>query len=420
MNRVEIVSALRELPGDDSELYRKAQAEASEAPPAVREVVVTLKLAAPVEAVLSKQPEFAGENGFKIHGPNYTHSFRSSEAGPIMVDKIRAGASPEAVIDWLEKVLRAERAEGLSVMALWGITTEARIELGHGIALIPFNQLPESSQRDYLLTPRRSGAFGFSFPRSQPPTVALTVPEIVEPFITRSLERSDPPTDPFKTRNLLEDARLALTSLGPSAPLEAGSWFQHDDPDLRAAAAYGGIMTTMHEIPGSGFEPDTAIAPADARQVVSGFLALKDASRAKVRVSLERLNQAMRRRAPGDKALELSIALEALLTAGDEQPGEHTYKVGLRASLLVGVDVKQRVENRAIVAAVYRLRSAVMHRGTAPESMHVRGQGDLASSELVGSGASVAASAIRRVLCEGNLPNWYDLEVGGTSSVLTE
>ena len=419
VNRAEIIPALRELPGDDSELFKKAQAEAAKVPPDVRTVVVTLRLAAPIEAVLTKQPEFAGENGFRIHGPNYNHSFRASEAAPIMVERIRAGASPEAVVDWLEKVLKTERAEGLSVMALWGVTTDGRVELGQGIALIPFNQVPASPERDYLLAPERFSPFTFPFSRSRAPTVALLVRGIVKPFITKSNEPYDPPADPFKYRNLLDDARLALTCIGPSAPLEAGSWFQLDDPDLQAAGAHGGVMGTLHEIPGSGFEPETEITSEDAGAIVSGFLGLKDASRAKVRVSLERLNQAMRRRLPGDKALELSIALEALLTAEDEQPGEHTYKVGLRASLLVGADAGQRVANRAIVAAVYRLRSAVMHRGTAPESIGVRGQGHLPSSKVVELGASVVSKAIQRVIVDGRLPDWYDLEVGGMDHVVT-
>ncbi len=419
MNRAEIVSALQELPGDDSELFKNAQAEAAEAPPNVRGLVFTLKLAAPIETALMKQPEFAGGAAFNIHGPNYSHSFRAVDVAPTMVERIRAGASPEAVVDWLEKVLHAEHAGGLAVMALWGVTTQGRVELGHGIALIPLKQVPVSPERDYLLDPGRFSPSNFPFTRSQPPTVALLVPGIVKPFITKANQPYDPPADPFKYRNLLDDARLALTCIGPSAPLEAGSWFQFDDLDLQDAGAHGGVMTTLHEIPGLGFEPETEITSGDAGVLVSGFLGLKGATRAKVRVSLERLNQAMRRRLPGDRALELSIALEALLTGEDEQPGEHTYKVGLRASLLVGADASERVANRAIVAAVYRLRSAVMHRGTAPESIGVRGQGQLPASKVVELGASVVSKAIQRVIVDGRLPDWYDLEVGGIDPVAT-
>jgi len=167
-------------------------------------------------------------------------------------------------------------------------------------------------------------------------------------------------------------------------------------------------MTALHDITPAWFIPEVMISPVDAREVVSGFLAVDGTLRARLRVSLQRLNQSIRRLSAGDKAMELSIALEALLAEGAT---ENTYKVGLRAALLAGGDHQQRVQNRATVSAVYELRSAVVHKGLAPDTVKVKRKGHIASTTVVGEAAAVTATVIRRVISARTLPDWYDLEL---------
>ena len=276
MNRAEIISALKELPPEGSALYQKALQVAAAFPEEFRRVGLIHALAEPLAKVLSaSQPEFREGKGFMVHQPMSAHSFGASEAAVVLVERVTAGQSPEAAVDWLEEVLRTERASGLSIMALLGVAATQRMGLGGGIEIVPLADLTQSPERDSLLAPGRLAALHLGpWTVINPPRVALTVQGTVEPFLTKHGEPHSP-ADPHRYHNLLEDARLALSCVGPCAPLQAGSWFQYDDPDLQAGAMYGGVTTTLHEISPAWFAPEAMISPTGAREVVSSFSVLR-------------------------------------------------------------------------------------------------------------------------------------------------
>jgi len=114
-------------------------------------------------------------------------------------------------------------------------------------------------------------------------------------------------------------------------------------------------------IPGIALTCYPPLDPSVAK-FIRGYLALPDAPRARVRVALLRLNQALRRRSAGDGAIELSIAFEAL--TGDDQTMEMTHKVKVRSSRILGGTSEERRRNSAIVGRMYALRSKLVHTGT--------------------------------------------------------
>jgi hypothetical protein len=120
------------------------------------------------------------------------------------------------------------------------------------------------------------------------------------------------------------------------------------------------------------------------------------------------LNQAIRRLRSGDRALELAIVLESLLADG---PGENTYKVGLRTALLIGGDEDTRLANRAVVGALYTLRSQLVHDGKVSDKVKVVRRGKVNTSQVVSEAVRISAQVIREVLDRGEIPDWYLLEV---------
>jgi hypothetical protein len=89
------------------------------------------------------------------------------------------------------------------------------------------------------------------------------------------------------------------------------------------------------------------------------YLRMDGQQRRSLDVALDRLNLARRRRSPGDKAIDAGICLEALL--GDDSPQELTYKLRLRAALLLGTTLDGRRKIRDDVRDLYDLRSSVVH-----------------------------------------------------------
>ena len=80
----------------------------------------------------------------------------------------------------------------------------------------------------------------------------------------------------------------------------------------------------------------------------------------RARTAMQRLGLACLRRGPADQALELAIALEALVV---DSPGEHTFKIALRAAILTSTELESRRRRRAIIEAMYKIRSSLMHSG---------------------------------------------------------
>jgi len=145
------------------------------------------------------------------------------------------------------------------------------------------------------------------------------------------------------------------------------------------------------------------------RELIGDYLKTDGSVRNRLRLSLTRFSRAMRWRDSGNRALALAIALEALLTDGR---GEHTFKTALRSGLLTeGAEARARA--RAIVTAVYDVRSAVVHDGTAPPKVRVPGSGKQPTDAVVKEAAAIAARILRRIVHEGQIPDWQQFDLGG-------
>lgn len=132
---------------------------------------------------------------------------------------------------------------------------------------------------------------------------------------------------------------------------------------------------------------------------------------------MQRFNQALRRPPHGDRALDLAISLESLLVDG---LGENTYKMGLRAAFLLGGSMEQRLEVRAVVGALYTLRSALIHDGILPSKVKVAAAGKRPAKDVVKDATEICARVLRSILDVGTIPNWYEYELADTGRPITQ
>jgi Apea-like HEPN len=122
-------------------------------------------------------------------------------------------------------------------------------------------------------------------------------------------------------------------------------------------------------------------------------------------VALDRLNLARRRRSPGDKAIDAGICLEALL--GDDSPQELTYKLRLRAALLLGTTLDERRKIRDDVRDLYDLRSSVVHgRVRRPKDTLLDGQ-------HASRGLEICTQAVRAIVQRNARPDFAAWELTG-------
>jgi hypothetical protein len=309
----------------------------------------------------------------------------------------------------LERLLSIKRARYSMIVALAGIEIEAKFQLLPGVHLVPFAEVPDSPQKDRLAGRHfDSHAFGLL----TPPSAVLVGKTILEP-VTYSHE-VETPLDDMLVFDKLRQIIPCLALIGPCAPIPLSGWWQIDSPILSSASnsagsgSYGYPPALEFPMP---LLKNSANRPFDktrARKLVKNYFAPQGATREKIDLALNRFNQAMQRREPGDAAIDIAIALESLV--GDGGTTELTWKVALRSALLASGNLDQRKAFHRVIRRVYELRSKVMHSGHIPKK-------DLPSApEVIRNGAAICAAVIEKVITRGRLPapeKWSDFDLSG-------
>lgn len=374
-------------------------------PPSLREAMLEHKLSEGIHSVLAEQEEFA--RPMMISSLSGATGFHPQFVAPMLLREARRRQSAEAAVAWLQKVLATERAAGIAVATFWGLSPRAKIALLPDVQLMPFDSLPPSRQKEALAEPHYE-----SWPRLatppfawQAPKAALVLSVEIEPYLRAPSDESE---DSLYHTVLFGDIRLCLATAGPTAVIPGPGWFQYTDSDLECAILGAGSNLPHQEVTplvlddSSEFNPDRAVA------LLHDFMNLEAGLKNRARIAMERLGQAIIRRSPADTALELAIALEALLV---ESPGEHNFKIGLRAALLTSTDLERRKRNRAIVEGMYKIRSSLMHSGQFSDTRKIRGYGRMSTKDVVSEALEITASLIQTIIGRGSIPDWGSIEL---------
>ena len=406
MDRESIISALETVLDENSSFYESAVQVATRHPKEFAQASLYRELGKPVRVVLETQDEFLGPEPLLVFGDSGSSSvFDPARISQRLVAKAEETGSAVLAMDWLERVISTRQAKGLCIIALWGITVRNAVSLTQEVDLIPVNQLPESMQKDQLLNYRATKSDHIHLPFEQPET-ALVYRFTVEPVIAPLQEKSRK-RDRWHVEHLSE-ILLALTSVGPCAPIQYFSWFQFEDDDLEFARFGRETRYAIPEIQPRFPRSYGSFDPEVAKRVVRLYLGLEGNTKRKVQVALARLHQSMVRRQTSDQAVEVSIALESLLSNGGS---EITYRVGLRAALLLGEKLTDGLNIRLAIQSVYRIRSRLVHEGSVSETIKVKGVGRRKSKDVVDEAIVICARAIRRILELGEIPDWRKFEL---------
>jgi hypothetical protein len=411
MNRAEVRAALKTALNPEGDLYKEALQKHRKVPPDQVGQWIAMDLATPVAAVLAGQPEYHRHPNMMLqNGMGARITFRPDRAAQLLVLNAMT-SDAESAVNWLADLVENARASGLHVMPLWQLTVEAAVTLTKDIQLIPYSLLPSSPMRAWVERPADHFSVHWTLPGPllgrQQPMAALTTRKVVDPLFVDAKAELRPDPDPVP--NMLDDVRLCLSAIGPHPILGPVQWYQFDDPDLTIAAG-GGAAGVPLEISPSWLAPPVALDAYAAGRLVPQFLALPVKIRARTRIALQRIVQAMLRREPGDKAADLSIALEALLT---DQVGEHAWKVSTRAGMLTGWDLQSKLDRRNVIAATYRMRSSLVHSGSANNMIKVLGRDRIPAANLCDEATRICAAVVRAIIERGAIPSWPEFDVSG-------
>jgi hypothetical protein len=117
------------------------------------------------------------------------------------------------------------------------------------------------------------------------------------------------------------------------------------------------------------------------------------------KVGLDRINMAVERENPEDALLDVMICCEAFLLNDIREPGELTYRMALRAAILLGKNPKEKSGIFQTAKMAYKLRSKIIHGNllSAKEKENLQ--------EAIDLGRRIAREMVL-LNAKGVTPNW--------------
>jgi hypothetical protein len=88
---------------------------------------------------------------------------------------------------------------------------------------------------------------------------------------------------------------------------------------------------------------------------------MSSSDKRRITVALRHLNQAWLRELPSDVALEIGITIEALLSEPNDPLDSISYRIQMRAAVLLGGTVEERDAIAKQISTIYAFRSAAAH-----------------------------------------------------------
>jgi hypothetical protein len=348
-------------------------------------------------AALAKEPSLELFNGRMVVWPNTAMRVEYRNLAGWLIRRGREVDSDQAVAD-LVRYVEATEIPSLLTLALSGIKVEESCDLGGAVTLLPWDALPDSALKR-LVQRQALGGLSFHFP-----TAAIVREETLpKRHITQDeFQRSGQHLMPLDDAGL-QDALLCAGMIGPSAPYALATFL--------GAPAWVPVNTSGIAMPFPEGLPVhkewSKTQCSEARTLHVAFLKLDKSPQDVLRLAMQRLNRAMRRQLPVDAAIDLGIALEALfLSDMDEERGEPTFRLRLRAARYLGSTKPEREAVFDLVGDLYRARSSAVHTGRVSDQLGGRPIGD-----ALAEGYSVTAGAVRRMVLEG-MPDWRLVHLG--------
>jgi len=143
----------------------------------------------------------------------------------------------------------------------------------------------------------------------------------------------------------------------------------------------------------------------DAEQITHLFekyLSMNEKLRLPLDISLACRSQAMNTWNYTNKAIDLGIALESILTKPDTN-GELTLQIKIIGSKLASYDLEKRKEISSLLNAAYSIRSSAVHDGILKDSYKVNGRGKLRPSIIMGETFPILRDCLVKIIEKNGL-----------------
>jgi hypothetical protein len=384
-------------PGSDIALVSRQTDVGVQDEAAFRHFVETLCAEPDLQSLQGKL--FAASLGF-FTGPIHIERLAKS-----MLAQILNGRDTHELLRSLSQFLRHNSSEALIIIAVSGVDVVERFELGDGVELTPIKALPPSVPRGVALGQDPRGNLTI-IPYLPPMQAALTQRITVSPIIVTEQQqvesRDRHVTILHQTLECITETMNCLGLLDLQPVVSRIGWHHFLDPGaFFIGPASGWSSWDIQTLTWS-----RQLEIVRAKELFAAYFEIpKDLRESVLRVPLDRLNRALRPASTlVDKAIDLGIALEALLLHEINDNRELRFRFSLRGAQLLGGDLDTRRAQLKLLRDVYDLRSAAVHNGRLKETER--------NTATLSQALQVCARLIRLAIDRGARIDFDALELG--------
>jgi hypothetical protein len=376
-----------------------------------------------VHDALSQHPDIAPLIGGYVNCGINSQKLLPENIAYWLLTRALQGGAKEAVEEF-RIFLDSQHCEVEEYLAFSGLETDTSITLTAEVDLIPITDVPESLVTILSTDPEWSrygrnakghvrrrtvvamNSFGKSVWHTDPhiATVALRIRHKRRPKLLPA------PIDITNSLGKLLDIVLILAAATSTAMFPVTHWFS-----TTRETPLSGVSGWDRWFHLNALRPFATTKGIELRiaEIVAAWDALQNDVKSKLTIPLDRLNRALAAPSPVDCAIELGVALEALLLA-DLGPNEQlSLAFRLRGAWLLGETLGKRRELLRNFRDIYDCRSSAVHTGKLPtENLKVNGDKAAAHDFITKHATRLAASAILRVISLKRFPEWREVLIG--------
>ena len=360
-------------------------------------------------AAAFEEPEIASLDGLIFNQGNFAATFRVRSLLEALIASCQRNGIEHSLAAMYE-FINSDVNRRLDVVILEGVCVREITEIVDGIFIAPQRSVPSSTLQAYLtFLARPSPQTPFSMlhildGEKRPEGAALyTVCEVSPRFYAKMPSLSIPaePDPIYQIANI-------LTIAGPSSPVASKTYSELADGEFLKGRAGFGWGRTQSE---TRVTKETELSPDTLRKIKSTirkYLALRPEVKKKLAVPLHRLNEAIKHQNAVDRALDLGIALEALLLAHQPSKEQLSLQFRLRGAWLLGENGQQRTALYEVFNKLYAYRSFAAHSGAVAPTKTPEEE----VKKTLSDGLTLCADAIRKIVDMSGFPAWDRLIVG--------
>jgi hypothetical protein len=382
----------------------------------LRRVSTTPEIESDLLSLIEIEPEFDSFNGKML---NQGRGYHRVELKTVLdwllyiTDKF----DEDVALSNLKKFSQINHMPVQEFLAISGIAINSSIELSEDIRLIPFHEVPPCIVKDALdpalFKPEFLAQFGispgvFSFLNHNPPKTVIVKPVKAKP---KFQSPEDTSSNFCPESKALYEVCECITLVSSAAPLPIVNWVMPEDWVPCSGFIGGGWSTPVIEILDKTVINLTDDELLDLKSLFGKFCLLDQKIRDGLRIPIQRLNQARRRKNIADKAIDLGVALEALYVNDRSSHEQISFTLRLRASWHLSDNYEHRKELIDIFNKIYECRSRAVHTGKLDHNIKLKGR-TIQTSDLLKMADELCVLSIRKVIKDSSYPNWESLILG--------